>query len=89
VGVAVNLPQSGWILMASDHIYLSASYGDPFMGNLLNQDPRRWAYSALKVRRLVEKYRMRVLPGHDSKIIVPDPTSEKGFVLHDVGSAYD
>jgi N-acyl homoserine lactone hydrolase len=89
MGVAVNLPHSGWILIASDHIYLSASYGDPFMGNLLNQDPRRWAHSAVKVRRLVEKYRMRVLPGHDSKIIVTDPTSEKGFVLHDVGSMYD
>ncbi|MFZ2141906.1 MAG: N-acyl homoserine lactonase family protein [Xanthobacteraceae bacterium] len=89
MGVAVNLPHSGWILMASDHIYLSASYGDPFMGNLLNQDPRRWAHSALKVRRLVEKYCMRVLPGHDNKIIVPDPASEKGFVLEDVGSLYD
>jgi N-acyl homoserine lactone hydrolase len=89
MGVAVNLPQSGWILMASDHIYLSASYGDPFMGNLLNQDPRRWAHSALKVRRLVEKYRMRVLPGHDSKIIVPDSSSEKGFVLENVGAMYD
>jgi glyoxylase-like metal-dependent hydrolase (beta-lactamase superfamily II) len=89
MGVAVNLPHSGWILLASDHIYLSASYGDPFMGNLLNQDPRRWAHSALKVRRLVEKYRMRVLPGHDSKIIVPDPKSEKGFRLDDVGSSYD
>jgi N-acyl homoserine lactone hydrolase len=88
-GVAVNLPHSGWFLLASDHIYLSASYGDPFMGNLLNQDPRRWAHSALKVRRLVEKYRMRVLPGHDSKIIVADPKSEKGFVLDDVGSSYD
>jgi N-acyl homoserine lactone hydrolase len=89
MGVAVNLPHSGWILLASDHIYLSASYGDPFMGNLLNQDPRRWAHSALKVRRLVEKYRMRVFPGHDSKIIVADPKSEKGFTLDDVGSSYD
>jgi N-acyl homoserine lactone hydrolase len=89
MGVAVTLPHSGWILLASDHIYLSASYGDPFMGNLLNQDPRRWADSALKVRRLVEKYRMRVLPGHDSKIIVADPKSEKGFMLDDVGSSYD
>lgn len=77
------------ILIASDHIYLSASYGDPFMGNLLNQDPRRWAHSALKVRRLVEKYRMRVLPGHDSKIIVPASSTEKGFVLENVGSQYD
>jgi N-acyl homoserine lactone hydrolase len=89
MGVAVNLPHAGWILMASDHIYLSATYGDPFMSNLLNQDPRRWAHSALKVRRLVEKYRMRVLPGHDNKIIVPDAASEKGFVLEEVGSSYD
>ena len=89
MGVAVNLPHSGWILIASDHIYLSASYGDPFMGNLLNQDPRRWAHSALKVRRLVEKYQMRVLPGHDNKIIVPASSAEKGFVLENVGSQYD
>ena len=41
------------------------------------------------MRRLVEKYRMRILTGHDSKVIVADPTSEKGFVLHDVGSIYD
>jgi glyoxylase-like metal-dependent hydrolase (beta-lactamase superfamily II) len=89
MGVAVNLPHSGWILIASDHIYLSASYGDPFMGNLLNQDPRRWAQSALKVRRLVEKYRMRVLPGHDNKIIVAAPDTEKGFRLEEVASLYD
>jgi N-acyl homoserine lactone hydrolase len=89
MGVAVNLPHSGWILIASDHIYLSASYGDPFMGNLLNQDPRRWAQSALKVRRLVEKYRMRVLPGHDSKIIVPAPGTDKGFKLEGVAPLYD
>jgi N-acyl homoserine lactone hydrolase len=89
MGVAVQLPHDGWILLASDHIYLSATYDTPFMGNLLNQDPRRWAQSALKVRRLVEKYDMRVLPGHDSKIIRPDKTSEKGFVLEDVQSSYD
>lgn len=89
LGVAVKLPHSGWVLIASDHIYLSASYGDPFNGNILNQDPRRWAQSALKVRRLVEKYDMRVLPGHDSRIIVPDKASEKGFVLEDVRPSYD
>jgi hypothetical protein len=59
------------------------------MGNLLNQDPRRWAQSALKVRRLVEKYRMRVLPGHDNKIIVAAPDTEKGFRLEEVASLYD
>ena len=85
----MNLPHTGWILIASDHIYLSASYGDPFNGNILNQDPRRWAHSALKVRRLVEKYDMRVLPGHDSQIIVPDTASEKGFVLDEVGEMYE
>jgi N-acyl homoserine lactone hydrolase len=89
MGVAVNLPHDGWILLASDHIYLSASYGDPFMGNILNQDPRQWAHSALKVRRLVEKYVMRVLPGHDNKIIRPDKDSEKGFVLDELQASYE
>jgi N-acyl homoserine lactone hydrolase len=89
MGVAVNLPHSGWILLASDHIYLSSSYGDPFISSFLNQNPRVWAQSALKVRRLVEKYSMRVLPGHDSRIIAPDKTAEKGFVLEDVRTLYD
>jgi glyoxylase-like metal-dependent hydrolase (beta-lactamase superfamily II) len=89
LGVAVKLPHTGWVLLASDHIYLSATYGDPFNSNLLNQDPRRWASSALKVRRLVEKYSMRVLPGHDNLIIVPDRNSEKGFILEEVQAAYD
>jgi hypothetical protein len=41
------------------------------------------------VRRLVEKYRMRVLPGHDNKIIVAAPDTEKGFRLEEVASLYD
>jgi glyoxylase-like metal-dependent hydrolase (beta-lactamase superfamily II) len=89
MGVAVHLRNDGWILIASDHIYLSATYDEPFMGNLLNQNPRVWAHSAQKVRRLVEKYNMRVVPGHDSKIIAPDKNAEKGFVLEDVRSLYE
>lgn len=89
MGVAINLPHSGWILLASDHIYLSSTYGNPFNVSILNQDPRRWAHSAVKVRRLVEKYSMRVFPGHDNKIIVPDKTSEQGFTYADLGAAYD
>ncbi|MGH7905259.1 MAG: N-acyl homoserine lactonase family protein [Candidatus Binataceae bacterium] len=87
MGVAVKLPHSGWILIASDHIYLSASYRDPFVGNILNQDPGTWAKSAVKVRRLAGKYAMRVLPGHDNKIIVP----EKGpaFRIEDLKPFYD
>ncbi len=87
MGVAVNLPHAGWMLIASDHIYLSASFGDPFIGNILNQDPRHWARSAVKVRRLMEKYSMRVLPGHDNKVIVPD--KDKGFVIEELQTAYD
>lgn len=87
MGVAVNLPHAEWILIASDHIYLSASFGSPFVGNILNQDPRNWARSAVKVRRLMEKYRMRVLPGHDNKVIVPD--KEQGFVIEELQNAYD
>jgi len=88
LGVAVNLQHDGWVLLASDHIYLSASYGSPFQGSILNQDPRRWAESAYKVRRLVEKYQMRVLPGHDNLIIVPDKTTEQGHRLEEVQPSY-
>jgi N-acyl homoserine lactone hydrolase len=89
MGVAVRLPHSGWIFIASDHIYLSSNYGDPFIGNILNQEPRAWARSAVKVRRMMEKYDMRILPGHDSRIIARDKTKELGFRLEDVCSHYD
>jgi len=53
------------------------------------QNPRKWAHSALKVRKLVEKYEMRVLPGHDNKIIAPDKTAEQGFKFEEVKDLYD
>jgi glyoxylase-like metal-dependent hydrolase (beta-lactamase superfamily II) len=87
MAVAVKLPHTGWMLIASDHIYLAANYGNPFVGNILNQDPRRWAQSAVKVRRLMEKYGMRVLAGHDNKLIVPD--KERGFAIEDLRGSYD
>src|SRR5690606_13702364 len=86
MGVAVELQHSGWVLLASDHIYLAGSYGEPFAGNLLNQNPGLWAQSALKVRRLVEKYSLTVCPGHDSKRIVPG--ADGGHALEDVGGDY-
>ncbi len=68
MGVAVRLA-SGWKLIASDAIYLADSYGDPFVGSVLNQNPEAWAGSALKVRRMAEQYDMVVLPGHDDRVI--------------------
>jgi N-acyl homoserine lactone hydrolase len=89
MGVAVQLPHTGWVLLASDHIYLAASYGEPFISNILNQDQSRWAQSALKVRRLVEKYRMRVFPGHDSLVIAPPEKDGEPFRLEEVKACYE
>lgn len=72
IGVAVKLEETGWVLIASDAIYLAANYAKPFIGSLLNHHPEAWARSAVKVRRLVERYGMSVLPGHDDRVIVPD-----------------
>lgn len=81
LGVAVRLERDGWVLIASDAIYLSSTWGDDrFHGSLLNQFPDMWARSAVKVRRLFERYGMRILPGHDDHAIVPRD-SGKG---HDV-----
>jgi N-acyl homoserine lactone hydrolase len=68
-GVAVRLERSGWLLIASDAIYLADTYGDPFVGSILNQNQETWARTALKVRRLAERYDMTVLPGHDDTVI--------------------
>lgn len=69
LGVAVRLA-SGWKLIASDAIYLAATYGRPLVGSILNHDPERWAESAVKVRRLAERYDMDIIPGHDDQVIV-------------------
>lgn len=76
LGVAVKLPNEGWVLIASDAIYLAATWGRRFVGNVINQFPEEWARSAVKIRRLAERYGMKVLPGHDDKVIVPEAGGE-------------
>lgn len=70
IGVAVRLERQGWILLASDAIYVSDTFSEPFQGSILNQNQELWARSASKIRRLMETYDMRVLPGHDARCIV-------------------
>ena len=50
LGVAVQLRETGWVLLASDAIYLADTYGKPMMGSILNQFPEAWARSAVKIR---------------------------------------
>jgi N-acyl homoserine lactone hydrolase len=76
IGVALNLPKSGWVLIASDAVYLADTYGKRFVPSILNQFPEEWAKSAVKVRRLVKRYGMTVLPGHDDRVIVPEANGE-------------
>ena len=68
-GVAVRLERQGWVLIASDAIYLADTYRRPFVGSILNQNQELWARSAVKIRRMAEQYDMKILPGHDDKCI--------------------
>ncbi len=68
LGVAVHLP-SGWVLLASDAMYLTDNYQHPFLVSILNHNQELWARSALKIRRLAEQYDMLVVPGHDDRVI--------------------
>jgi N-acyl homoserine lactone hydrolase len=87
VGVAVRLERDGWVLMASDAIYLAATWGQKrFANSLLNHFPEEWARSAVKCRRLFEHYGMTVLPGHDETVIVPD--SDEGYRLAPLKPVY-
>jgi glyoxylase-like metal-dependent hydrolase (beta-lactamase superfamily II) len=70
VGVAVRLEHQGWVFLASDAIYVSETFQQPLQGSILNQNQELWARSAVKIRRLAEKYDMQVFPGHDAKCIV-------------------
>lgn len=87
LGVAVHLERDGWVLIASDAIYLAETWGERrFVGALLNQFPEQWARSAEKVRRLVERYDATVLPGHDDRVIVP--TGDGSHRIEPVKDAY-
>lgn len=87
LGVAAKLEQDGWVLLPSDAIYLADSWGDKaFVGSLLNQYPEQWAESAIKCRRLFERFGMTILPGHDDKVIVPG--SDGGHEIAALKPAY-
>ena len=86
IGVAVRLERDGWVLIASDAIYLADTYGKRFVPSILNQFPEEWAKSAVKVRRLVERYGMTVLPGHDDRVIVP--SGDGGHRVEPLRSVY-
>jgi N-acyl homoserine lactone hydrolase len=80
IGVAVNLPESGWILLASDAMYLTDNYRHPFLPSMLNHNQELWAHSALKIRKLAERYEMRIIPGHDDHVI-EHPHDRTGVVV--------
>lgn len=69
LGLAVKTEQSGWVLLAVDAMYLAANYRKPFVGSMLNHNQEQWAHSALKIRKLAEKYDMTIIPGHDDYVV--------------------
>jgi N-acyl homoserine lactone hydrolase len=80
VGVAVHLPQAGWVLLASDAMYLTDTYQHPFLNSMLNHNQDLWARSALKIRTLAERYDMTIIPGHDDRVI-EHPHERTGTVV--------
>lgn len=77
IGVVVWLEHSKPVLLASDAIYLADTYGHPFVGGILNQNPESWAQSAVKVRRLAERHDMTIIPGHDD-FVITQPKERRG-----------
>lgn len=58
------------------------------IGQRRNEVARRKWESAVKTRRIMDKYKMRIFPGHDDKIIVP-ADNEAGYVLEPIAEMYD
>ena len=80
IGVAVRLAQQGWVMLASDAMYLTDNYQHPFIGGMVNHNHELWVQSAVKIRKLAEHFDMIIVPGHDDKVIV-HPHNKSGTVM--------
>ncbi|WP_084478325.1 N-acyl homoserine lactonase family protein [Nocardia jejuensis] len=65
MGMLIRLRQTGWVLIASDALYLHDCYGPPAVGSAMVWDGQEWERSADKIRQLATEHEALIFPGHD------------------------
>lgn len=65
MGLSVRLEHTGWVVLASDSLYLHKSYVEPISAPAVVWDGEYWKRSVEKLRRTTERLDAFIFPGHD------------------------
>jgi N-acyl homoserine lactone hydrolase len=65
MGLKLQLPHTGNILLTSDALFTHWSYGPPAVGSPIVWDAGKWAASVERIRRLASAEDVLLMPGHD------------------------
>ncbi len=69
MGMMIELPHSGTVLLTSDAMYRHETYGPPVIGSQTVWDPEQWRRSLEKIRGLATEHEALLFPGHDGEAI--------------------
>ena len=69
MGLLVNLEHTGWVLLASDALYLRENYCEPEADPVIVWQVEQWRESVRWLRKLALKHRALIFPGHDDAAI--------------------
>ncbi|WP_026683871.1 AhlS family quorum-quenching N-acyl homoserine lactonase [Heyndrickxia coagulans] len=79
IGLQVNMPETGSIILASDAIYTAESYGPPIKPPGILYDSVGWAKAVEKIRRLAKETNSVVWYGHDAHQFETFRKSTEGY----------
>jgi len=67
MGMMVDLPNTGTVILTSDAVYMSESYGPPPTPDPMGWSSLDWLNSVGRIRRLAEKHNATLFFGHDNE----------------------
>lgn len=79
IGLQVNMPETGSIILASDAIYTAENYGPPIKPPGIIYDSVGWAKAVEKIRRLAKETNSDVWYGHDANQFQSFRKSTEGY----------
>jgi N-acyl homoserine lactone hydrolase len=65
MGLKLELPHTGTLLLTSDALSTHWNYGEPAVGSPINWDDDPWRRSIEKIRRIASAENALLVPGHD------------------------
>jgi N-acyl homoserine lactone hydrolase len=69
MGVVIDLPHTGTVMLTTDAMYRHESYGPPPIGSPTVWDTAKWAQSIEKIRSMALATEAMIFPGHDNEAV--------------------